>query len=290
MKLNNIQKLNDLNLFNWNSSLKEWNFKNLEWFLIKDWFYFNEYWKVETKTIISEFIKKNKKKGQFLYDLVNKGDISLNFTWHVTCASWLGYTLDKINFISLWYRKKIKMIEIFTEDNCSIVLTKKMKLLTNQGYKESQDIVLWEELIWILWNSYNWFKNGGAKNNFIDILNILISIKDKIKKLNIEKIQINKLEKKYSNYLNIIGINSSKKYISLEEIDILISSIEWTKEWDDSISKDVQDVLWNKEMNKNIFIRKITRIEEIEVLDAYIWSIVSKLALNYIVNNIILKK
>lgn len=293
MELNKIQNIDNLDLFKWNTSLKEWNLKNLEGFLIKDWFYFNEYWKVDTNNIISEFIKKNKKKWQYLYDLIKKWDISLNFTWHVTCASWLWYTLDKISFISLWYRKKTKMIEIFSDDWSSITVTKKLKILTNTWYKESQNIKIWDDLVWILWNSYNWFKNWWIKKNFIDILIILREIKQELIKQKISDIEILKLNKKYLTYLNIIWINTAKKIISIQEINFLIDNIEKGGGKDDE-SEDITnkesfwDVWWLN--RKNIFIKKVVKVNEIEILDWYIWSIVSKLAQNYIINNIILKK
>lgn len=288
MELNEIQKIDNLDLFSWNSSLKEWNLKNLEGFLIKDCFYFNEYWKVDTNTIISEFIKKNKKKWLHLYDIIKKWDISLNFTWHVTCASWLWYTLDKISFISLWYRKKIKMIEIHADDWTFITVTRNIKILTNKWYVIAEKIKKDDELIGIIWNSYNWFKNGWYKKNFVDIHNILSEIKKIILKKENKEIEIKLLDKKYWDYLNIIWINTSNKLLNIDDINLLIENIEWNNINNEELEiKDENDIMFWK---KNIFIKKILKVNEIEVIDGYIWSIVSKLSQNYIINNIIIKK
>jgi len=295
MKINKIQKIKNLNLFNWNTSLKEWNLKNLEWFLINDTnnyknnvtYYFNEYWKVNTNNIIDEFIKKNKRKWRFIYDILKKWDISLNFSWHLTCASWLWYTLDKISFISLWYRKKIKMFEIKTNDNNKIILTKDIEILTNSWYKKVHLLKKWDMIIWLLWNSFNWFKKWAYKKKFIDIYTILNNIKKDIEKKWKNFISIKDINKKYLPYLNIIWINSLKKNIYLNDINVLINNIN-----KDDIDYNEKNILsnnfsWSK---KNFFLREIISIKEVEINDWYIGSIVSKLSNNYIINNIIIKK
>lgn len=284
MNLQKIKNIDKENLFKWHSSLKEWNLKNLEWFLVKDGFYFNEYGKVNTNNIMTEFIKKNKKKWQFLHDIIKKWDISLNSTWHITCASWLWFTLDKISFISLWYRKKIQMIEIKTNDGYSITVTPNKKILTNEWYIEAFKLRKGIELIGIMWSSYNWFKNWGLKKEYIDIYNILIEINELISKAWNKEIKIKDLSKDIREYLNILGIQTSNKIITKAEIDILLKALEWKN------NKQDIDILLDDTNNKNLFLRNIETVKEVIIEDAYIWSIISKLANNCIINNIILEK
>jgi len=285
MNLDKIKEIDKKKLFKWHSSLKEWNLKDIEWFLIKDSFYFNEYWIVDTNNIIEEFIKKNKRKWKYLYDIVKKWDISLNITWHITVASWLGFTLDKINFISLWYRKNVDMIKIITEDNYFIIVTKNKKILTNNGYIKAKDIKNTDCLIWITWNSYNNFKKNWNKDEYIDIYNLLLELKKIISNTGLKKIEIMKISKKHRNYLNIIWIDTSDKILTLEKIEILLKWLEWKNE--------LKEILILNDKNskyKKLFHRKIKTIKEIKIKDAYIWSIISKLSNNCIINNIIIEK
>lgn len=301
--LKTIKNLKKEKIFKGHLSLKEWNLKDLEWFLIKwikrendneeyinDSFYFNEYWKVNTENIMKEFIKKNKKKGKFLYDIIKKGDISLNSTGHIAVSSFLWFSLDKISFISLWYRKKIKMIEIETDEWISLIVTKNQKILTNYGYVKAIDLTNEDILIWIIWSSNIGFKRW-PRREYVDIFKLLNSIKKLILKEKDKVIEIKNIEKDLLEYMNILWINTSKWTLSLNEINYLIKGLEKNNiEMDEN---EFDNLLINNHKDKwrkHFFCKYIKSVKEVEINEGYISSVIPDLAGNYIINNIILEK
>lgn len=286
IKINNVQNLPNLNLFEKTFSIKEWNLKNLDWFILEDSLYFNEYGKIETKTLVDEFIKKNKKKGKTLFDYLKKWDLSLNFTWHITCASFLWYTLDKISFISIWYRKRLTAFIIKTDDGQEITLTKNQELLTNTWYKAVSKLEKGDSLVWCKWMSYT-FKNGWLKKWFLNTVKELENIKKVIVKNKSTKIKTKELDKNTFSLLNILWVDIKNNEIYLEDIQNMIN-IQKKKKSDISDIEIENTFWWRKK--KNIFIRNIESIEKVEKKDTLVWSVVTKNSENYIINNFIIKK
>lgn len=263
------------------NKIKHWNFKELEWFLISDSFFFNEYGLYETKNLIGEFIKKNKKKSITLFEEIERWDITINFTWLISVTSWLWYTPDKISHVSLWFRKKINMINLVTDDNNYINLTPWQLLLTNSGYKKAEDININDELIWSLWSAKT-FKNSKYKKyeNITDIIKTINKYFDKSWILD-----YNGVPKKYLKYLNILWIDSNKE---LKKEDFLnIIDKETKKDITEWNIWNIWDILWWK---NNIFKRKIKQIRKIEMKNIYIWNITTHLSSNININNFILEQ
>lgn len=258
---------------------KKWNLKNLEWFLLDDSYFFNEYWLYYTKNLIKEFIKKNKKKWITLFDEIKNWDISLNFTWLISVTSWLWYTPDKISHITLWYREKAIMYKFYTEEGYDITLTANQPILTDFWYKKAKDIKVKDFLIGNLWLANKWFKTSKDKEKYENINTIISNIAhfDEDWFLDYSKISTH-----YKKYLNILWIHIWSK-ISKEEFFKLIKS-----------EKDINNIIdinaWLKDSDKKILIqRKIIKIEKIEMHNIYIWNITTHLSNNININNFILK-
>jgi hypothetical protein len=279
-------KKDKVDLFSWNTSLKKQKTKEMDWFLISEGFYFNEYWKVYTKTLIDEFVRKNKKKWQFLHKMLLESNLSLNFTWYITSCSWLWFTLDKIWFLSLSYNSSLSMIEIVSDDWFVITVTKNQEILTNKWYKKAVNLTADDELIWALWNSYNGFKTWKNKNNkYIDILWTLKSLKERFENEQVDVLELSKFNSDMREFFNIMWVKQQNKKISIQSIQFAIDNILWKNQEDYNL-----DTFISKESKtKNLFLRKIKSVKEIDVKNWYICNITTKLSYNYIISNVILK-
>lgn len=269
--------------------IHNWNFKIMEGFFLDDSYFFNEYWIYLTKNLIKEFKKKNQKKGKFLFELLEKTDITVNFSWLISVSSFFWYTPDKILNISLWYREKIDMYKIITEDNYSILITPWQQILTSTWYKKAKDLTSEDLLLWVLWKAKR-FKRAKKYEDITSIIENIFEYWD----VGDWYLDLTQIPEKYYRYLNILWINNNtldKKITKKEFLSLLKKEEEKEKNLilfsgSNDISKKENEELFRK----NIFVRKIKSIEVYEMKNVYIWNITTNLSINLNVNNFILKQ